>query len=153
MKLFDVKNVVKLENRNYDELNTMANRIIEENLVDLLDKHINGTKTQQLSAYTALAKKFPEYKSFCYPETFLKENELYVCQENCDFVRRSAFYDMVNNYEEVQDFCKISQDEINTALVFVEWPPKVKSQPPKEEIDKIRETFTNFIDYLKNIKN
>lgn len=150
--MFDVKDVVKLENRDYSELNDMANRIIDESLLSLLNKHSDGTKTEQLSAFSALVKRFPEYKAFCYPETFLRENELYICKENCDFVRRSAFYDMVDKYEEIRDFVNIDIADIDTSLPFIDWPTTRKIQPSKDEIDEIHSTFTYFIDYVNELK-
>ncbi|MGN1227654.1 MAG: hypothetical protein ACI4TX_03330 [Christensenellales bacterium] len=148
----DIKDIVKLENRDYGELNDMANSIIDESLFSLLNMHINGSKREQLSAFTALVKKYPEYKIFCYPETFLRENELYICKENCDFVRRSAFYDMVSNYEDVQEFCDIEPVDIDTGLIFIDWQDEKMKQPSKEEIEAIRENFVNFIDYMNRLK-
>lgn len=147
----NIKEIVKLEDRDYDELNTMANRIIDEDLATLFSEHIYGGKREQINAYLALAKKFPEYKMFCYPETFLKDNDLFVCAENCDFVRRSAVYDMVVNYEEVRDFVEINPNDIATDLVFVEWEGK-KKQPDKESIELIRMNYVDFLEYIKELK-
>jgi len=150
--MYDIKNSLQLENRDYDELNIMTNRVIDENVYLLFAWHTSGTKTERLVAFSALVKKFPEYKVFCYPETFLKENELKICQTNCDFVRRSAFYDLLNNYDEIRNCFNIEPDDVDTALDYVDWDGKRKIQPSKEEIDKIRETFVDIIDYADEIK-
>ena len=150
--MINVKEIVQLENRKYGELNDMANEILDESLLSLLDKHQNGTKTEQLSAFSALVKRYPEYKTFCYPETFLRENELFICEENCAFIRRSAFYDLVSNYDDIREFCDINPEKIDTALVFVDWQTKRKTQPDKETIAEIRNSFLYFIDYMNDLK-
>lgn len=151
-KKIDIKSILKMENRGYGELNDMANSIIDESVEELLKKHAYGTKTEQLNAFNALVKRFPEYKTFCYPETFLRENELYICKENCDYVRRSAFFDMINNYEEVRDYCDIALEDIDTELPFIEFDKYTMEQLSKEEIEALKEQHCNFIDYKNRLK-
>lgn len=151
-KKVNIKAILKMENRDYGELNDMANSIIDESVEDLLKKHAYGTKTEQLNAFNALVKRFPEYKTFCYPETFLRDNELYICKENCDYVRRSAFYDMVNNYEEISEYCGLELQDISTDLPFVEFDSETMKQLSKEEIEALKEQHCNFIDYKNRLK-
>ena len=151
-KKIDIKSILKMENRDYGELNDMANSIIDESVEELFKKHAYGTKTEQLNAFNALVKRFPEYKTFCYPETFLRDNELYICKENCDFVRRSAFYDLVNNYEEIRDYCGVELQDINTELPFIEFDKETMEQLSKDEIEALKEQHCNFIDYKNRLK-
>lgn len=150
-KKVDIKGILKLEKRKYGDLNDMANDIMNQDIETLLIKHSQGTKTEQLTSFSALVKKFPEYKIFCYPETFLRDNELLICKENCDFVRRSAFYDMVNNYDEVREFVCVDAEEIDTALPFYDWEDEKMRQPSKDEIELIREQYASFIDYKNRL--